>query len=229
MNEPTNPIPPMRPTTPATNWAPPPEPLLEPAESAPMGFVDFTRTVTWGSADHPKKPWKRKRVWAFAFAGLAVVGSVVAESDDAKTEPISAAEAEGSVALQGLIGEVNRSAVPSSTDAPSSDPADNAPITTAAPATSAPATTTAPTTAASSTTQLPTTAPATTPATTTAAPTASQPPTTAAPTTATPATARAVSYANCSEVRAAGAAPIRRGDPGFRDKFDRDGDGVGCE
>ncbi|MEV6301635.1 excalibur calcium-binding domain-containing protein [Actinoplanes sp. NPDC051861] len=38
-----------------------------------------------------------------------------------------------------------------------------------------------------------------------------------------------VSYANCSEVRAAGKAPIRTGDPGFRTKFDRDGDGKGCE
>jgi hypothetical protein len=38
-----------------------------------------------------------------------------------------------------------------------------------------------------------------------------------------------VSYANCSEVRDAGAAPISEGDPGWREKFDRDGDGVGCE
>lgn len=38
-----------------------------------------------------------------------------------------------------------------------------------------------------------------------------------------------VSYANCSEVRAAGAAPIRRGDPGYSRKLDRDGDGVACE
>ncbi|WP_460476438.1 excalibur calcium-binding domain-containing protein [Brachybacterium huguangmaarense] len=37
------------------------------------------------------------------------------------------------------------------------------------------------------------------------------------------------SYANCDEVRAAGKAPIRRGDPGFKKKFDRDGDAVGCE
>lgn len=36
-------------------------------------------------------------------------------------------------------------------------------------------------------------------------------------------------YANCAAVRAAGAAPIRAGDPGFQAKFDRDGDGVGCE
>jgi len=37
------------------------------------------------------------------------------------------------------------------------------------------------------------------------------------------------SYANCSDVRAAGAAPIYSGDPGFQAKFDRDNDGVGCE
>lgn len=38
-----------------------------------------------------------------------------------------------------------------------------------------------------------------------------------------------VYYANCSEVRAAGAAPIRRGDPGYSSKLDRDGDGIACE
>jgi hypothetical protein len=38
-----------------------------------------------------------------------------------------------------------------------------------------------------------------------------------------------VFYANCSEVRAAGADPIRRGDPGYSEKLDRDGDGIACE
>ncbi len=38
-----------------------------------------------------------------------------------------------------------------------------------------------------------------------------------------------VYYQNCSAVRAAGAAPILAGQPGFQSKFDRDGDGVGCE
>ena len=37
------------------------------------------------------------------------------------------------------------------------------------------------------------------------------------------------SYANCSAARAAGAAPVRRGDPGYARHLDRDGDGVGCE
>lgn len=36
-------------------------------------------------------------------------------------------------------------------------------------------------------------------------------------------------FANCSEARAAGAAPVRRGDPGYSRRLDRDGDGVGCE
>ncbi|MFF8265061.1 excalibur calcium-binding domain-containing protein [Streptomyces virginiae] len=38
-----------------------------------------------------------------------------------------------------------------------------------------------------------------------------------------------VSYTNCTAVKAAGAAPIRRGDPGYGRHLDRDGDGVGCE
>lgn len=36
-------------------------------------------------------------------------------------------------------------------------------------------------------------------------------------------------FANCAEARAAGAAPVRRGDPGYGKHLDRDGDGVGCE
>ena len=39
----------------------------------------------------------------------------------------------------------------------------------------------------------------------------------------------AVHYANCAAARAAGAAPVRRGDPGYASHLDRDGDGVGCE
>lgn len=38
-----------------------------------------------------------------------------------------------------------------------------------------------------------------------------------------------VSYANCTEARNAGAAPVRRGDPGYSSRLDRDGDGIGCE
>jgi len=39
----------------------------------------------------------------------------------------------------------------------------------------------------------------------------------------------AVYYANCAAVRAAGADPIRVGEPGYSRKLDRDGDGIACE
>jgi hypothetical protein len=40
---------------------------------------------------------------------------------------------------------------------------------------------------------------------------------------------RSVYYSGCNEVRAAGKAPLYRGDPGFRDGMDGDGDGIACE
>ncbi|MGI8537711.1 MAG: excalibur calcium-binding domain-containing protein [Mycobacteriales bacterium] len=54
------------------------------------------------------------------------------------------------------------------------------------------------------------------------APRTQAPPPTKAPTAG-------ASYANCSEVKAAGAAPLRRGEPGYRAGLDRDNDGVACE
>lgn len=50
-----------------------------------------------------------------------------------------------------------------------------------------------------------------------------------APAKATPPTRRPTSYANCAAVRAAGMAPLRRGDPGYRADMDGDGDGLACE
>lgn len=38
-----------------------------------------------------------------------------------------------------------------------------------------------------------------------------------------------VTYKNCDAVRAAGKAPLRKGDPGYSAKLDRDGNGVACE
>lgn len=46
---------------------------------------------------------------------------------------------------------------------------------------------------------------------------------------ATPAPSPSTYYANCSAARSAGAAPVRRGDPGYAAHLDRDNDGVGCE
>ena len=36
-------------------------------------------------------------------------------------------------------------------------------------------------------------------------------------------------YPNCAAARAAEAAPVRAGDPGYNRRLDRDGDGIGCE
>ena len=41
--------------------------------------------------------------------------------------------------------------------------------------------------------------------------------------------AQSVYYANCTAARAAGAAPLYAGTPGYRSQLDRDGDGVACE
>lgn len=38
-----------------------------------------------------------------------------------------------------------------------------------------------------------------------------------------------VYFRNCAAARAAGAAPVRYGSPGYGAHLDRDGDGVGCE
>src|SRR5688572_2244897 len=52
----------------------------------------------------------------------------------------------------------------------------------------------------------------------------------AGPTTVrTPGGGREVYYPNCAAAREAGAAPVRRGAPGYASHLDRDGDGVGCE
>lgn len=44
-----------------------------------------------------------------------------------------------------------------------------------------------------------------------------------------PAPAPAASYANCTAVKAAGAAPLHAGQPGYSRSLDRDGDGIACE
>lgn len=79
----------------------------------------------------------------------------------------------------------------------------------------------------------PTTRSTTTP-TTTEVSSRSEPPATATPEATTPApsataTPASVSYKNCAEVRAAGKAPLHRGDPGYSPALDRNGDGVACE
>jgi hypothetical protein len=40
---------------------------------------------------------------------------------------------------------------------------------------------------------------------------------------------QSVHYSGCNEVRAAGKAPLTRGNPGYGEHMDGDGDGVACE
>ncbi|MDP9386411.1 MAG: excalibur calcium-binding domain-containing protein [Actinomycetota bacterium] len=87
-------------------------------------------------------------------------------------------------------------------------------------------TTEAPTTTKAPTTTVATTLPRSTVATTAPRVATTRPPATTQPTAAVqPSTY----YRNCSEARAAGAAPVRRGDAGYAPHLDRDDDGVGCE
>lgn len=55
----------------------------------------------------------------------------------------------------------------------------------------------------------------------------SVPPKSTAPATKAP--AKTAYYSNCTAARQAGAAPLYRGDPGYRAGLDRDNDGVACE
>lgn len=140
------------------------------------------------------------------------VSNAVVESLDDELETVTASEVEG-------FGDILDSAAPEL--CPDGVAAHPTLIRTLArkgaamtPTTTAPPTTT---TAAPTTTAVPVTAPPTT--------VPPPPPTTAAPQPAAP----SVYYKNCDAARAAGAAPVRVGDPGYASHLDRDGDGVGCE
>jgi hypothetical protein len=50
-----------------------------------------------------------------------------------------------------------------------------------------------------------------------------------APTSIASSIATATYYPGCNAARAAGAAPIYRGQPGYREEMDGDSDGIACE
>jgi hypothetical protein len=52
---------------------------------------------------------------------------------------------------------------------------------------------------------------------------------TAQPFTGTPGRTQGGAFVNCAAARAAGAAPVYRGQRGYGPHLDRDNDGVGCE
>jgi hypothetical protein len=83
-----------------------------------------------------------------------------------------------------------------------------------------------PRTAPQSVTPVATPTPTTTPTTAPSTPPPVMPPATTQPPVSQP---TSVYYRNCDAARAAGAAPIYSGQPGYGRHLDRDGDGVGCE
>ena len=73
----------------------------------------------------------------------------------------------------------------------------------------------------------PTESPTSTPTSTPTSDPSRTPTPTVAPTPSPAATT--VVYQSCAQVRAAGKAPLHRGDPGYSRELDRNGDGVACE
>ncbi|HWD83685.1 MAG TPA: excalibur calcium-binding domain-containing protein [Kribbella sp.] len=118
---------------------------------------------------------------------------------------------------------------------PATDPTTGNPSTTSpttSPTTGSTTTggTTTPPSTANPTTAGPTTAGPTTAGPTTGSPTTSSPTTSSSsPGTPTASPSSTPTYKNCAEVRAAGKAPLYRGDPGYTPELDRNGDGVACE
>jgi hypothetical protein len=201
-----------------TAW-PPPQPQPQPQPSS-MPVKQQART--W---------WKRKRVLipAAAIGLLAINAANSPRPNSVATPPVT------TIATQVLANELTSTVAPSSST--TAIPATTVtPTSTAAPTTTV---TTKPTTAA--TTVLATTVPTTTAAVTEppqvlpiaaqpdAQPPAAEPEAPLAATTARTTATAPVFYENCAAVRAAGAAPLRRGEPGYRDKLDGDRDGVACE
>jgi hypothetical protein len=142
---------------------------------------------------------------ALCCGGVLAIGAISGPPDQAADQKVTVADPAGqplpaAPAVSAPKGTPPLTAVPSGTNRSTPSRTVTSRPTTAAPK----MTTTRPKPSPTRTTRKPT------PKTTTKAPTA-------------------VYYKNCAAVRAAGADPIYRGDPGYGRHLDRDGDGVGCE
>lgn len=152
--------------------------------------------------------------WRIAGPGAAlalVLGMLISPSAPKESTPVS-----------GLLGPTSVATVTSSAT-------QTITVTASTTTTTAPSSTT--TTAATTTT---TTAPPPNPVVTETN-TRTPVPTAAAPRTPTTTVAPeapsggSTSYPNCTAAKAAGAAPIYKGQPGYRSGLDRDGDGIACD
>lgn len=168
----------------------------------------------------PPRPQDKKRRWPLiagvgvaGVLGLGVLGSIAEE------KPSS-------------VATTTSTTRPAETSTPTRTPATTSATSIVTPVSSTVAAVTTPTTTAdvpvvpvgpTTTTQAPPPPPPVVITTTTApapAPFVAPAPAPSAPN---------VYYDNCKEARAAGAAPIMRGEPGYRAGLDRNNDGVACE
>ncbi|PTM85896.1 excalibur calcium-binding domain-containing protein [Dietzia psychralcaliphila] len=138
----------------------------------------------------------------------------------------------GSAAFALIVGAIALMPAAEASPAPAATPVPaTSTVTTTAPARAAVASTSdspSPSSAPTPTTSLEPVAPP--PLAPEPEPVAPPPPAPESVVTPPPAPAQqSTSYANCSAARAAGAAPIMRGEPGYAPKLDRDNDGVACE
>ena len=165
--------------------------------------------------------WKRKR----ALIPTAVVGLLAINAANTPRANRVATSPATTIAAQVLAAEVTSTVVASSSTSALTPTTVAAPASTAAPTTAATAIVATTPAAAEPPQVLPIAAPLDT------EPPAAEPEpsTTARTTAATTVRAASVYFQNCADARAAGAAPLRRGDPGYRDALDRDHDGTACE
>jgi Excalibur calcium-binding domain/Protein of unknown function (DUF2510) len=167
--------------------------------------------------------WKRKRV----LIPAAVMGIVVINVANTPRSVRVATSPATTIATQVLAAEVTSTVVPSSSTTAEirttvATPASTVPTTSAATTAATTSDATAPPQVLPIAAPVDTEPPAAEPETSTAA--------TAEQTTATKtAQAASVYFNSCAEARAAGAAPLKRGDPGYRAGLDRDNDGIACE
>lgn len=159
-------------------------------------------------------------VW-FLFALIGVAAGDPDKEDDVPAEVANFAPS-ATASAPAVPPAAPEPAAPTTPDAPPTPIA--APAAPVDPTPPAPAPTSAEP-VAPPTTARPVPPPTVRPTTPAPAPTRTTAPVTRQP-TPTPAQ---VSYKNCDAVRAAGAAPIHRGEPGYAPHLDRDNDGIGCE
>jgi hypothetical protein len=166
--------------------------------------------------------WKRKRV--LIPAAVIAIG-VINVANTPRSNRVATSPAT-TIATQVLAAEVT------STVSPSSSSTAVTSTTVAAPASTVAPTIAAPTTAKPAVTEPPRVLPIAAPVDTepaAAAPETSPAATTAGTSPASTAPGTSVYFKNCAEARAAGAAPLHRGDPGYRAALDKDNDGIACE